>query len=354
MGSRTSSDTMNTHGDNDGFYRIYLDALREHYGMVAEYRNMIGNYSRMCDNYCRFIQQREYAMNQLFERMSQPQQNHRSSETPRPNIVPVLTLPPPSTTNIFSGIGMRTPSVYSLTPTFSGRRRRFLPRNRRNTGVFTRTELQDQDLDQQRDTTSREEIRILDLIGRLLRTDNEEETTQNATQYTAADISNVTYTVGSIPYSTCPIGLEDFIEGESISIICGCGHAFKQENLERWLRRNRMCPVCRYNIVERRPAENNERDSGIMEFVFNIDMSGNITRENNTEDEAQLLSDPAIQRTISNLILGEFASLLSPRRRNTDSSREQSRERARYDAEVMVDTDSDNDMEEANRNIRLD
>jgi hypothetical protein len=348
MGSRHSSDTMNTHGDNDGFYRIYLDALREHYIMVAEYRNMVENYSRMCDNYWQFIQQQHDLRNNLFERMGQSRENqNRNQQTTRPSIVPVLTLPPPSATNVFSGIGRRaTPSIYSLTPVFGGRRA--LSRYRRTAFTETPTEQQMRD----RDANSREETRIIDLIGRFLG-NNTEESDQPARQYSATDISNVIYHAGSIPYSTCPIGLEDFVEGESISIICGCGHAFKKENLERWLRRNHICPVCRYNIVERRPAENNERDSGLMEFVFNIDMSGNITRENNVVDE-EFLRDPAIQRTISNLILGEFASLLSPRRRNMGSSRDQSRERERYDAEVVVDTDSDDDMEEANRNIRLD
>ena len=47
----------------------------------------------------------------------------------------------------------------------------------------------------------------------------------------------------------CPITLEDFVEGESLTRIHACGHVFKTESLYRWFERNRVCPSCRHDIT---------------------------------------------------------------------------------------------------------
>jgi hypothetical protein len=46
----------------------------------------------------------------------------------------------------------------------------------------------------------------------------------------------------------CPISLEDFIDGEELLKIRGCGHFFKKEKLRCWFSRSLFCPVCRYNV----------------------------------------------------------------------------------------------------------
>jgi hypothetical protein len=45
--------------------------------------------------------------------------------------------------------------------------------------------------------------------------------------------------------TTCPITLEDFVDGESVTKINVCGHVFRTSALRHWFERNRMCPVCR-------------------------------------------------------------------------------------------------------------
>jgi hypothetical protein len=47
----------------------------------------------------------------------------------------------------------------------------------------------------------------------------------------------------------CPISLEDFIAGEEIVQIIGCGHYFKCGALREWFNRHTQCPVCRYNVT---------------------------------------------------------------------------------------------------------
>lgn len=51
-----------------------------------------------------------------------------------------------------------------------------------------------------------------------------------------------------IAHQTCPISLEDFREGESLTRIISCGHIFKSTELSRWFTRNSHCPSCRYDI----------------------------------------------------------------------------------------------------------
>ena len=46
----------------------------------------------------------------------------------------------------------------------------------------------------------------------------------------------------------CPITLDNFIIGETISQIIHCNHIFKKNGLMRWLSRNIKCPVCRYDL----------------------------------------------------------------------------------------------------------
>lgn len=49
--------------------------------------------------------------------------------------------------------------------------------------------------------------------------------------------------------NVCPITLEAFREGESVSKINRCGHMFKTTGLNEWLRRHDKCPVCRGNVL---------------------------------------------------------------------------------------------------------
>ena len=46
----------------------------------------------------------------------------------------------------------------------------------------------------------------------------------------------------------CPIGLDDFEEGESIKQIVECGHIFKSDHLLRWFTRHKKCPICRCDL----------------------------------------------------------------------------------------------------------
>jgi hypothetical protein len=66
---------------------------------------------------------------------------------------------------------------------------------------------------------------------------------QNETREIIYDLSN-----NQLSYQICPISLEEFSDGESLTQIIQCGHIFKTFELSRWFRRNSHCPTCRYDI----------------------------------------------------------------------------------------------------------
>ena len=55
--------------------------------------------------------------------------------------------------------------------------------------------------------------------------------------------------IGNPLNDTCPISQDDLEADDDISIINHCGHIFKREPLENWLKQNHSCPSCRYNIL---------------------------------------------------------------------------------------------------------
>jgi hypothetical protein len=67
--------------------------------------------------------------------------------------------------------------------------------------------------------------------------------TEDVTETFIYDISN-----NQILYQTCPISLEEFRDGDSLTRILYCGHIFKTDELTRWFTRNTHCPTCRHDI----------------------------------------------------------------------------------------------------------
>jgi hypothetical protein len=49
-------------------------------------------------------------------------------------------------------------------------------------------------------------------------------------------------------HERCPIGFDEFIEGERVTKILHCGHVFKTVPLNDWFTRSSTCPVCRYDL----------------------------------------------------------------------------------------------------------
>ena len=80
----------------------------------------------------------------------------------------------------------------------------------------------------------------------------------------------------------CPITLDNFIIGETITQIIPCSHIFKKTSLMRWLSRCLKCPVCRYDlrnynqVTDTAPFTNNTYYNNDQNELFN---------DENDEDE---------------------------------------------------------------------
>lgn len=130
-------------------------------------------------------------------------------------------------------------TILDITQTFlpTDNRRQNLP-NRRNANI---------NLDYWRDLL-RNNTYTID-VERILAPNNRNELPPtenqiiNATSVFVYDLSN-----NILESTVCPISLEDFCDGESLSRINHCGHVFKTVELSRWFVRNAHCPSCRYDI----------------------------------------------------------------------------------------------------------
>lgn len=79
--------------------------------------------------------------------------------------------------------------------------------------------------------------------------------------------------------TTCPITLDNFVEGENVITIRHCGHTFRASAFNNWFRTNVRCPVCRYDIREYRGSQEPPTVDGSMNGIEGTTNTGtqNIT-----------------------------------------------------------------------------
>ena len=103
--------------------------------------------------------------------------------------------------------------------------------------------------------------------------------------------------------SRCPITLEPFLIGDTISRIRHCGHTFSNAGLQNWFHSSVRCPVCRYDIREYQPTPSSLNDNIEEE---SSETNNNSERENTDENE---LVDNALRTLtddVSNIITDYF------------------------------------------------
>ena len=72
--------------------------------------------------------------------------------------------------------------------------------------------------------------------------------------------------------------MEDFVEGDRLIQIIPCGHAFKDEPIINWFQEHVRCPVCRYDIRDYTPGNNEESSSS------DVDTPTPLNRSNTNND----------------------------------------------------------------------
>jgi hypothetical protein len=77
------------------------------------------------------------------------------------------------------------------------------------------------------------------------------------------------YTANDEP-GVCPITLEEYVNGDNITKIIGCGHIFKKIHLMRWFERSNCCPLCRYIIGSPSPIPSTNEVASIIDTIVGI------------------------------------------------------------------------------------
>ncbi|KAM0831204.1 hypothetical protein ACQ4PT_065699 [Festuca glaucescens] len=67
--------------------------------------------------------------------------------------------------------------------------------------------------------------------------------------------------------SECAICLTEFVDGESVRVLPGCGHGFHGVCVDVWLRTHASCPSCRAAIAAVEPAKTTPVDSTVVVVV---------------------------------------------------------------------------------------
>ena len=94
----------------------------------------------------------------------------------------------------------------------------------------------------------------------------------------------------------CPITLDLFLPSSPVVQIRHCGHMFSQDGFDEWFQRNATCPICRYDIREYQPQENDNENNNENESENNNENESENNNENN--DNSNLAQNDGSQETI--------------------------------------------------------
>jgi hypothetical protein len=75
-------------------------------------------------------------------------------------------------------------------------------------------------------------------------------------------------------FTSCPITMDEFRDGDQVCKIHHCGHTFRRDAIMNWFQTNVRCPVCRYDIREY--TTQNGEDSSTNQTILNQELQNNI------------------------------------------------------------------------------
>ena len=125
-------------------------------------------------------------------------------------------------------------------------------------------------------------------------------------------LENITYNVSEQNSSTCPITLEEFVEGDSIRRIKHCGHIFSIPAINSWFNRHVRCPVCRYDIRE-------YITPNVLDIYANT-IDNQEEQEQEQEDAGEQQPSDILVQAITNEITSLFENFANNMLVNPDSS----------------------------------
>jgi len=86
--------------------------------------------------------------------------------------------------------------------------------------------------------------------------------------------------------NSCPISMDTFNDNQTVTIIRHCGHIFNTNEINTWFRSNCKCPVCRYDIRNYNPTNENSNSQNNIPSQEQISSQPTTTNEQNTSSES--------------------------------------------------------------------
>ncbi len=160
-------------------------------------------------------------------------------------------------------------------------------------------------------------------------------------------LETITYRATDNIASRCPITLEEFADGDSITRIRHCGHTFNTQSIRNWFSCRVRCPVCRYDIRDYTANEitdssSNNTTTDTSNNVTTSDISNNIHNPLSEYRETINSIEQTIDRirpTITNLVNNFFTT---PNSLNSDLSNNS----FVYTFEIPIVTYDDSDIDD--------
>ena len=132
-------------------------------------------------------------------------------------------------------------------------------------------------------------------------------------------LNKTKYESGKFDFSSCPITMEDFKEGDDI-ICLPCKHIFETNAIEQWVKNeNASCPVCRFKLeskkvkITKTSNESNDTITEIsndnVEFDNYINVISNFMNQNLVNLENREITDISLNELIE--INTNFANMFS-------------------------------------------
>jgi hypothetical protein len=121
-------------------------------------------------------------------------------------------------------------------------------------------------------------------------------------------LNKTKYESGKFDFSSCPITMEDFKEGDDI-ICLPCKHIFETNAIEQWVKNeNASCPVCRFKL-ESKKVKITKTSNDNVEFDNYINVISNFMNQNLVNLENREITDLSLNELIE--INTNFANMFS-------------------------------------------
>jgi hypothetical protein len=131
------------------------------------------------------------------------------------------------------------------------------------------------------------------------------------TEQLNAALETITFHAQENRTSTCPITLEEFVEGETVTRIRHCGHIFNTQSINNWFNRRVRCPVCRYDIrdyitIDASTSTTDNSTSTTDNSTSTTDNSNNVRPNNEASTTEDTLN--GLSNDITSIISNYFAT----------------------------------------------